>query len=222
MRIRLICCFILLFIAACMVPVRQSLEGDVVAITDGDTLTLLTADQQQVKIRLSQVDTPERGQPYATRSKQALSDLAFGKQVKVAVVDIDRYGRTVGRVFVGQVDISAELVSSGAAWVYRRYATDERLYALEETAREQQRGLWGLPESQRVPPWEWRRAKREQGSAKSTQPGESSQQCGDKKYCSQMSSCDEAMRYLEQCSMTDLDKDGDGIPCEWGVCRSQD
>lgn len=211
-----------LFLMALSVGAQEILDGRVVAITDGDTLTLLTADHQQVKIRLAQVDTPEKGQPYASRSKQALADLVFGKQVQVELVDIDRYGRTVGRVLVGDMDVAAELVSAGAAWVYRRYATDESLYALEEAARNQERGLWGLPESQRVPPWEWRQAKRERGTGKSAGPDESSRQCGNKKYCSQMSSCDEAMRYLQQCGTTDLDEDGDGVPCEWGVCRSQD
>lgn len=144
-----------------------ALEGKVVAIADGDTLTVLTAENTQVKVRLSQVDTPEKGQPYANRSRQALAKLVFGKQVQVTVVDTDRYGRTVGRVAVGELDVASELVSAGAAWVYRRYATDESLYFLEEIAREQGKGLWGLPESGRIPPWEWRAQKRRQRAGES-------------------------------------------------------
>jgi endonuclease YncB( thermonuclease family) len=72
-------------------------EGKVVKIADGDTLTLLV-DDQQLKIRLSDIDTPERKQPFGTRAKQALSELAFGKQARVVEVTVDRYGRIVGRV----------------------------------------------------------------------------------------------------------------------------
>ena len=95
-------------------------------MSDGDTLTLLTAEKQQVKVRLGEIDTPESGQPYGARAKQALSDLAFGKMVRVVVQDTDRYGRKVGRVFVGATDVNAELVKQGAAWVYRQFAKDQR------------------------------------------------------------------------------------------------
>ena len=79
--------------------------GKVIGITDGDTLTLLTPDKQQIKVRLAEVDTPESGQPFGNKAKAALSALAFGKQARVAVVDRDRYGRIVGRVYVGDTDV---------------------------------------------------------------------------------------------------------------------
>jgi len=63
-----------------------------------------------------------------------------------------RYGRTVGRVYVGSEDVNAEMVKQGAAWVYRKYAKDPSLYRLEEQAKAARRGLWGLPEAQRRPP----------------------------------------------------------------------
>ncbi len=132
-------------------------HGKVVGITDGDTLTLL-ADQKEIKIRLSQIDTPESGQPYGTRAKQTLSDLAFGKEAIAKVEDVDRYGRSVARVYVGDLDVNAELVRQGAAWVYRKYATDDSLYRIETEARDAKLGLWGLPETERTPPWEWRKS----------------------------------------------------------------
>ena len=76
------------------------------------------------------------------------------------MVTIDRYGRTVGKVYLEDLDINAELVRYGHAWVYRRYAKDKTLFDLEAEARENQLGLWTLPEEQRIPPWEWRRGKR--------------------------------------------------------------
>ena len=54
--------------------------GRVVAISDGDTLTLLVPDgasYKQVKVRLAEIDTPESRQPYGERAQQALSDLAY-------------------------------------------------------------------------------------------------------------------------------------------------
>jgi len=68
----------------------SELQGRVVSIADGDTFTLLTADKQQIRIRLAEIDTPESGQPYGNRAKQALSQLVFGKDVRVEVQTIDR------------------------------------------------------------------------------------------------------------------------------------
>ncbi|MBW6398942.1 thermonuclease family protein [Roseomonas sp. HJA6] len=132
------------------------LRGRVVGITDGDTLTLLSVRREEIRIRLSDIDTPERGQPYGDRARQLLADLAFGRDARIEVRDTDRYGRTVGRVFVGAVDVNAELVRRGSAWVFRRYSNDPTLLRLEADARSARRGLWALPEAQRLPPWEWR------------------------------------------------------------------
>jgi len=138
----------------------EEYNGRVVGITDGDTLTLLVEGKQQVKVRLAEIDTPESRQPYGKRAKQELSALAFNKIARVQVQDTDRYKRTVGRVFVDGLDVNAEMVRRGAAWVYRKYVLDARLFKLEEEARREKRGLWKLPESERVPPWEWRHNRR--------------------------------------------------------------
>lgn len=216
--------FFLIFLLIAPVAFAEQLTGKVVGISDGDTLTLLTESKQQVKIRLAEIDTPESGQPYGSRARQALSDLAFGKQARVAVTDQDRYGRTVGRVYVGEMDVNAELVRQGAAWVYRQYAHDKALFTLEEEARRTQRGLWALPEAQRVPPWEWRRAGKQPSQSPSNgtatrQPKSSAGfTCGSKRYCREMTSCAEARFYLEQCGLSRLDGDHDGVPCE-SLCR---
>lgn len=136
----------------------ETLEGKVIKIADGDTLTLLTSSNQQVKVRLAGIDTPERKQPFGNRAKKALAKLAFQKQVLVEVETTDRYGRTVGTVFVGSQNLNAELVKQGMAWVYRKYINDKALYELEAQAREKKLGLW--LEENPIPPWEWRRGKR--------------------------------------------------------------
>ncbi len=133
------------------------LSGRVVGIADGDTFTLLTSDKQQVKIRLAEIDAPESSQPYGNKSKQALSGLIFGKDVRVVVQTTDRYGRTVGRPYVGNLDVCEEMVRVGAAWVYRQYVVDESLFDVENDARAARRGIWGLSEAQQVEPWNWRR-----------------------------------------------------------------
>ena len=136
----------------------ETLEGKVVKIADGDTLTLLTPSNQQVKIRLAGIDTPEKKQPFGNKAKQALSNLAFQKQALVEIAAKDRYGRTIGVVFVDGLNVNAELVKQGMAWVYRKYTDDERLYVLESEAKQAKRGLW--LDKNPIPPWEWRRGKR--------------------------------------------------------------
>ena len=83
--------------------------------------------------------------------------MVFGKQVAVQVQTKDRYGRTVGRPYIGNLDVCGEMVRIGAAWVYRDYVLDQNLFIVENEAREAKRGIWGLSESQQVEPWNWRR-----------------------------------------------------------------
>jgi len=193
----------------------SELQGRVVSIADGDTFTLLTAEKQQIRIRLAEIDTPESGQPYGNRAKQALSQLVFGKDVRVDVQDIDRYGRTVGRPYVGSVDVCAELVKNGFAWAYRRYLKDPKLLELEQEAQDAKRGLWSLPEYERIAPWDWRRGQR--APTIDSDPPKAFT-CGSKTYCRDMISCEEALYYLRSCGLSRLDGDDDGIPCE-AICN---
>ena len=205
--------------------------GKVVGISDGDTLTLLVPDGasfKQVKVRLGEIDTPERKQPYGTRAQQTLSELAFNKEARVVVQDTDRYGRTVGRVYVGGTDVNAELVKQGAAWVYRQYLKDQSLLALEAEAKAAKRGLWGLPEAERCPPWDWRkgtcasvpapRAPAAPTAAPTPAASGSGFTCAGKRRCGEMTSCEEAKFYLTQCGVRSLDGNHDGVPCET-LCR---
>lgn len=130
-------------------------SGKVVGIADGDTLTVLTDSKKQHKIRLAEIDAPEKHQPFGTKSKQFLSDLYFGKEAEVFPRVKDRYQRIVARVKRGGVDANAEQVNRGMAWVYRRYAKDHDLYVLEQAAKVEKRGLWA--DASPTPPWQWRR-----------------------------------------------------------------
>ncbi len=193
----------------------SELQGRVVAIADGDTFTLLTAGKQQIRIRLAEIDTPESGQPYGNRAKQALSQLVFGKDVRVEVQTTDQYGRTVGRPYVGDVDVCADLVENGFAWAYRRYLRDPKLLELEKEAQDAKMGLWSLPEYERIAPWDWRQGKRSPTIA--SEPRQAFT-CGSKTYCGEMVSCEEAQYYLHSCGLSRLDGDKDGIPCE-SLCK---
>jgi endonuclease YncB( thermonuclease family) len=139
----------------------EHFDGRVVAVFDGDTIEVLV-DGAPRRIRLADIDTPERGQPWADRAKRALAERVHGREVRINAVAIDRYGRTVGEVYAGDVCVGCELVREGHAWVYRGRARDPVLLELEAEARAARRGLWALPEAQRIPPWEWRRARRKQ------------------------------------------------------------
>jgi endonuclease YncB( thermonuclease family) len=132
---------------------NRVLRGEVVAIADGDTLTLLV-DATQYRVRLAQIDAPEQGQPWGNRARQALADKVFRQQVQVEVVDVDRYGRSVGQVWLQQRDINRELVSEGHAWVYRKYLTDRSLLENEASAKAAASGLWAQGEA--IAPWQWR------------------------------------------------------------------
>jgi len=168
--------FSILLVCLALPSTADTITGKVIAISDGDTLTVLK-DKTQYKIRLSEIDTPEKGQPHGKKAKQALSALVFGKTISVKVETIDRYGRTVGRIYLDDLDVNAEMVRNGHAWVYQKYAKDKNLYYLEAIAKENEVGLWSLPETQKIPPWEWRRGKRET-SAKEVATFE----CGTKRY----------------------------------------
>lgn len=144
----------------------QVIEGKVVGVSDGDTLTVLSHGNEQHKVRLMGIDAPEKSQPFGQRAKQRLSDLAYGKQVSVEFSKRDRYKRIVGKISDRGRDVNLAMVESGMAWFYAAYQReqtpkDRELYAAaEDEARRMGRGLWADREP--VTPWEFRRAKRGQ------------------------------------------------------------
>ena len=140
---------------------EQALVGQIVGVHDGDTVTLLTEDKQNIKIRLSQIDAPESKQPYGSASKKMLSDMIFERKVSVLQEDIDRYGRIVGTVYLADTDINREMVRQGGAWVYDQYAYDPILFEYQKEAQDFNRGLWALPIHDQVKPWDWRKQKRQ-------------------------------------------------------------
>ncbi|OGU24066.1 MAG: micrococcal nuclease [Hydrogenophilales bacterium RIFOXYD1_FULL_62_11] len=143
-------------LAAAALPCFAQLRGTVVSIQDGDTLEVLV-NKTPVRVRLSQIDAPERRQAFGTRARQALADQVFQEEVEIVVEGNDRYGRTLGRVIHQGRDINIEMVQLGMAWAYDRYVTDVQVQIAEQRARAARRGLWR--DEDPVPPWQFRRKK---------------------------------------------------------------
>jgi endonuclease YncB( thermonuclease family) len=142
----------------------DTLQGRVVAVTDGDTIKVLDASNTQWKIRLMGIDAPEKKQAFGAQSKSNLSDLVYGKSVIVEYSKKDRYGRTIGKIFVDGVDANLEQIKAGMGWHYKQYAREQPVaeretYALaEEQARTGHMGLWS--DAEPVSPWDWRKSKK--------------------------------------------------------------
>jgi micrococcal nuclease len=140
----------------------ETLTGKVVKIADGDTVTVLVQGRR-VKVRLWGIDAPERGQDYSKKSTEALADLVFGKEVRVVTHGHDRYGRTVGDIYIGSTFVNEKMVEDGWAWNYARYSHSKHFAELEQGAREAKRGLWAGKAP--IPPWDYRAQEREKKNA---------------------------------------------------------
>jgi endonuclease YncB( thermonuclease family) len=198
----------------------QRLHGHAISVVDGDTFVLLTPEGNRLRIRMTEIDTPEAQQPHARQSRDLLRALILRQPVSIEMRGTDRYGRILGRVRRGTLDVNGEMVIRGAAWANLPYLTDQRFLTWEREALVARRGIWALPASQRVPPWDQRRlaapaARRALPPAPVPQKsGAISGRCGTKTRCNQMASCAEATFFLRQCGVRSLDRDGDGKPCE--------
>ena len=152
--------FLVLLLANTVLGQQSVIYGRVVGVTDGDTLKILVAGQELLRVRIAFCDAPEKRQAFGTRAKQAMSELAFGKEIELRKHAIDRYGRTIAQVFVDEKDVGLEMLRQGFAWVYDRYITEastevqETYRKAQEEAKAEQRGLWSDPNS--IPPWIFR------------------------------------------------------------------
>ncbi len=138
----------------------EYLVGKVVAVPDGDTITILV-DEEEVTIHVHGIDCPEEDQPYGTEAKQLTTDKILTATVSVAKTEMDQYGETFGRVTLSVGgDLSELLIRPGLAWHDVESAPgDEKLAALEAAARKGKRGLWSDPKPP-IPPWDWRKGER--------------------------------------------------------------
>ncbi|MCS4155767.1 endonuclease YncB(thermonuclease family) [Salinibacter ruber] len=191
--------------AQAQVQPGQTFTARVVEVTDGDTYDVRRSIGGEVTIRLHGIDAPESDQPYGTAATRAARRYVGGKDVRVAVEEIGRYGRAVASIEVQGGDLGAMLIGDGLAWWYREYAPNETEYArLQKQARNANRGLWA--QANPTPPWAWR--------DRTSGPGETSVKDRD---CSDFDTQPEAQRFFERHQPGDphnLDGDGDGEACE--------
>lgn len=151
---RLLVGFAVLTLAA-SVSAGETVTGRVVAVLDGDTIIILTPSKQEVRIRLAEIDAPEKNQPFGQVSKRSMSDLAYGREARAECPQTDRYRRSICKVFVDGVYVNQEQITRGLAWVYRQYVSARSpLLGFEQRAKEARIGLW--QDSNPTPPWEWR------------------------------------------------------------------
>ncbi len=210
-----LCCCIALSAQA------ETFSAKVIAVMDGDTVMVLR-DGQKLKVRLANIDAPEKDQAFGKQSRDSLLEMVGKKQVQIDSQAVDQYGRIVGLLSVDGTNVNQEQVKRGMAWEYSHYHSDKTYIALQDRAQQAHRGLWAQANPQ--PPWQWRKLHPSvKPVASANLPANHSPatpvmfydgECGKKHRCTQMVSCDEAYFYFTQCGVASLDGNHDGKPCE--------
>lgn len=202
----------------CSTAQAEEFVSKVIAVLDGDTV-LIQHGGGMLKVRLVDIDAPEKDQPFGASSQRSLAHMVLGKQVKFVSQAMDTYGRMIARLSVQGLAVNAEQIRLGMAWEYSHYHSNHDLIALQAEARAVPRGLWA--QRAPIPPWEWRKqhasSQKGQKGQKESHPRQATldPSCGEKRHCAQMNSCAEARHYLQVCGLKYLDGDGDGNPCEY-------
>lgn len=198
---------LLLFLPA-GAALAESFVAKSVAVLDGDTvLVWREAGARPMKVRLADIDAPEKGQDFGDASKQSLAKLLSGRQVRIDPVAVDAYGRLVAWLYSdGDAgSVNAELVRRGMAWEYSLHHRNLEYLRLQDEARRARRGLWA--QQNPVAPSRWRKLHQ-------AAPPQPDYRCGSKRHCEQIATCDEAHYHLTRCGVKALDPDGDGLPCD--------
>ena len=138
----------------------DTLRGVVIVVIDGDTVLFKPdhyhpSSRSFLKVRLADIDAPEKDQPHGEAATRALQELALNQQAELEVVATDVYGRKVGRLRVGPLLVNAELLRRGHAWASSR-DPNNAMRTLQGEASRAGIGLWTDPTA--TPPWVWRRA----------------------------------------------------------------
>jgi endonuclease YncB( thermonuclease family) len=149
--------YIVWLLLSLLLTADKSINGKVVKVTDGDTVTVLTSNNKQEKVRLDGIDAPEKGQDFAEKSKQYLSSLVAGKSVRVEYKSKDRYGRILGTVYVGNLNVNEAMVREGLAWQYY-YNKNANYRKLQAEAKAKKLNIWSVKNP--VYPYDFRKNKR--------------------------------------------------------------
>ncbi|MDR2995560.1 MAG: thermonuclease family protein [Bacillus cereus] len=131
------------------------ITGKVISVADGDTVTILTDTNEQIRVRLYGIDAPERGQDFGSKARSYLNSLCYGKMARVEKKGIDQYDRVLGIVYVNDLNLNWEMVKNGLAWYYDYFTDDPYLEELERVARKQKLNIWSMENP--VPPYKFRK-----------------------------------------------------------------
>ncbi len=149
-----------IIVATCLLSATacQQASGDyqLKYVQDGDSAILCCDKGETFIVRLKDIDAPEKDQPFANQSKQYLKQLINGKSLKLIGKKKDRYGRLLADIIVDEESVNKQMIKTGHAWLWR-YSENLKLQWLQKQAKKQKLGLWALPESQRIEPWQWRK-----------------------------------------------------------------
>ena len=148
---------VLFILILCSNANSLELIGKVIKVSDGDTVTILTEDKTQHKIRLNDIDAPEKKQAFGNKSKDNLAKYIAGKTVTVQYQKKDKYKRVLGTIYYNNTDINLQQVKDGYAWVYKKYSNNQTYYKAEKLARDKRVGLW--IDKNPLEPWEFRKKK---------------------------------------------------------------
>lgn len=145
-------------------PSSKTVLWTVESIADGDTIRVLDDAKNQFKVRLFEIDAPETGQAFGTKSREALGAKLRDKKVRIEWTERDQYDRILGKVYVDDRWINQEMVAEGWAWHYRKFSKSKELADAEAAARGKKLGLWA--DAHPIPPWQYRWQQREAESGK--------------------------------------------------------
>lgn len=150
---------LLLTLLAFIIPTTAlSWTGQVVNVSDGDTITVRRDNGPQVKVRFYGIDCPEKAQPYGQKARDLTASMVAGRTVDIQEKDVDRYGRIVGLVSIDGANLNESIVRNGFAWVYLQYCKESFCAdwsRLESAAKQQKKGMWA-DDAHIIPPWDWR------------------------------------------------------------------
>ena len=139
------------WLLACSLP---ALALEITYFYDGDTVKIKDGSYEY-KLRLTDIDAPERNQDYGLKSRRALINFCKKADVKVYISGTDKYQRSLGKLHCNCLDASEFMVKNGHAWFNRRYSMDYMLALQEDEARKNKQGLW--QDEKPIPPWVWRK-----------------------------------------------------------------